>query len=76
MKFGRKDYDGGKAIPGDEPAFLLRAQDKFSGDVVRFYANLLESQGASAEVVISARKQAAEMDAWPTKKSPDITRGK
>lgn len=73
MKFGRKDYDGGKAIPGDEPAFLLRAQDKFAGDVVRFYANLVESNGGSKEVVDSARKQGEAMDAWPTKKSPDIT---
>lgn len=76
MKFGRKDYDAGKAIPSDEPAFLLRAQDKFAGDVVRFYANLLESNGASKEVVDSARKQADAMDAWPAKKSPDITQRK
>lgn len=71
MEFGRK-FNSAK-IPADEPGFMLRAQDKFAADTIRFYANLVASAGASAEIVESARAQAAAFDAWPTKKSPDIT---
>lgn len=72
MKFGRKDYDGGKYIPHGEPAFLLRAQDKFAEDVVRFYASLVESNAGDPSLVASARKQADAFKAWPHKKAPDL----
>lgn len=74
MKFGRKDYDGGKSIPQGEPAFLLRGQDEFAEATVRFYANLIESHGGDAALVASARKQADAIKAWETKKSPDLAK--
>lgn len=75
MKFGRADYDAGRAkIEKDEPVFLIRGKDKFAGDTVRFYANLIESSGAPTDVVASARAQAAAMDAWPKNEVPDVTK--
>jgi hypothetical protein len=50
MKFTREDYnrrikDTDGRIPEDEPVFLLRAQDKYAPDTLRFYANLLKEDG-------------------------------
>ena len=50
MKFTREDYnrrikDTDGKIPEDEPVFLLRAQDKYAPDTLRFYANLLKEDG-------------------------------
>lgn len=61
-----------RVIPDDEPVFLIRAQDKVSGEVVRFWANLAEAAGASEVIVKSAREHAAKMDEWPVKKVADL----
>jgi len=50
MKFTRDDYnkriiDLEGRIPADEPAFLLRAQDKHAPDTLRYYARLLKENG-------------------------------
>lgn len=68
----------GKAAD-DEPVFILRAQDVLAGDVVRFWADILEmrhhSQGtktAAVKAKISeARGLARQMDEWPIHKLAD-----
>jgi hypothetical protein len=50
MKFTRDDYnrriiDKEGKIPDEEPVFLLRAQDKYAPDTLRFYANQLKADG-------------------------------
>ena len=50
MRFTRDDYnrrivDKEGKIPDDEPVFLLRAQDKYAPDTLRFYANQLKEDG-------------------------------
>ena len=50
MKFTREDYneriiDKAGKIPGDEPVFLLRAQDVYAPSTLRYYARLLEEAG-------------------------------
>ncbi len=77
MKHAREDYNRfqdplGK-IPEDEPVMLFRAQDRYAADTIRFYANLVESGGGDQNVVKACRLHADLMDAWPKKKSPDIT---
>jgi hypothetical protein len=61
-----------RLIPRDEPVFLIRAQDAVSGDAVRAWADLAEAKGAAPEILQRARAHAALMDAWPTKKTPDL----
>jgi hypothetical protein len=53
MKFTRDDYtrriiDRENRIPEDEPAFLLRAQDKYAPSTLRHYAQLLKENGDTA----------------------------
>ena len=61
-----------RLLPDDEPVFLLRAQDKFAADTVRYWANLVETYGRGREIAFIAREHAAKMDAWPKKKVPDL----
>lgn len=87
MRHARSDYDriqdpaardpsllgpGGTPIGEDEPVFLIRAQDVSSGDAVRAWARLNDANGGDPEVSRIAREHAARMDAWPTKKVPDV----
>ena len=76
MKHSRKDYDRiqdpAGLIPEDEPVFLLRAQDLGASATVRVWADLAEGRGADPEMVANARRQANAMDAWATKKVPDL----
>lgn len=76
MKHARDDYqerivDMDDEIPGDEPVFLIRAQDQVSGDAVRAWADLHEAAGGNPELAERAREHADLMDAWPTKKAAD-----
>jgi hypothetical protein len=76
MKHARDDYndriiDTDNEIPGDEPVFLIRAQDQVSGDAVRAWADLHEKAGGDSELAQLARDQAELMDAWPVKKAAD-----
>jgi hypothetical protein len=61
-----------RMVQVNEPLFLIRGQDKIGADVVRYWADLAESRGASADIVAAARTQAARMEAWPIKKTPDL----
>jgi hypothetical protein len=54
----------------DEPLFVLRAQDKFSGLLVRLWAGLAELGGTKPGIVAEARACAEAMDAWPFHKHP------
>lgn len=55
----------------DEPLFVLRAQDALAVSAVLHWAHEAEIEGTSRETIAEARKVAAEMAAWPTKKIPD-----
>lgn len=61
-------------IPRDEPVFLLRGQDQFAADTVRYWADrvLLDGEGDIDDIQTSARDHADKMDAWPKKKTPDL----
>jgi hypothetical protein len=61
-----------RVIPNDEPIFLIRGQDVAGGDAVRAWADLAEARGASPEIVQIAREHATKIDAWATKKVPDL----
>lgn len=76
MRHSRPDYnriqDPANIIPKDEPVFLLRGQDQHAAAVLRHYADLVAADGGDPEIVLQVREQADAMDAWPTKKSPDL----
>ena len=64
-------YD--KAAP-NEPIFVLRAQDQYAADVVRYWAFLVAGKRSMIDPpgkVGEALNCAAQMDAWPVKKIPD-----
>ena len=75
MKHARPDYeriqDPSNLIPLDEPVFLIRAQDKNSGNTVRAWADLNDQNEGDPELSRLAREQARRMDEWPVKKTPD-----
>ena len=62
-----------RLIPDDEPVFLLRGQDMFGAETVRFWCDRVEKYGAKANIVSVAREHAEKMDAWPKKKLPDLS---
>jgi hypothetical protein len=75
-KYNGRIVDLEDLIPSDEPVFLIRAQDKLAGDVVRYYAKLYETLSISKginnlEKVNSIRKHARLMDGWTPKKLAD-----
>ena len=78
MQHARPDYNhiqemtAEPRIPADEPVFLIRGQDIVAGDAVRAWADLAEQRGADPDIVQTARAHAARMDAWGTKKTPDM----
>lgn len=68
-KYGRVTTEK-KAIPEDEPVFVLRAQDILAADTLGFYAEQLRKAGKEKqgrEVLAIAKK----FRAWPRKKMPD-----
>lgn len=76
MRHSRLDYDRiqdpAGLIPEDEPVFFLRAQDLAAAATVRFWAANAEAYGTAPEMIQNAYDQAARMEAWPTKKVPDL----
>lgn len=52
---------------GDEPFFIIRAQDKFAQSVVRQYAIMLDRNGINDDKVKSAHRKADEIAAWQEK---------
>lgn len=70
LKYGRVLLDN-KDTPGDEPCFVLRGQDVHASATVRYYALLCSNAGAPVDHVKAIARAAAELDAWPVKKTPD-----
>ena len=71
---GRPDYDEMikvRTLKAGEPYFVVRGQDRLSGEVVRTYAELLFRAEASPALVESALQLADAMDAFGPKKLPD-----
>jgi hypothetical protein len=60
-----------KAMPADEPVFVLRAQDVLAPRTVEFWAEGAEQAGVRSGKVAGARECAVDMAAWPTRKQPD-----
>jgi hypothetical protein len=58
-------------ISGDEPIFILRAQDELAHHFVRQWVAVAVAKGRSQERANEALACAAEMEAWPVKKLPD-----
>jgi hypothetical protein len=76
MKHAREDYnriqDPAGLIPEDEPVFLIRGQDKAGPETLRYWADNAHLHGASEEIIQRALNQAEAMEAWQTKKTPDL----
>lgn len=83
MKHARDDYnriqDPAGLIPVEEPVFLLRGQDKYAAETLRYYAALVAEGASSAEeyekvkpIVNATMGHAKLMDKWPKKKFPDM----
>ena len=79
MKFTRADYnkrivDKARKIPADEPVFLLRGQDRYAPDTLRFYANMVAENGNN-EMAEELRSHARNMLLWQKSvrvKTPDV----
>lgn len=86
MLHARSDYqsriqDNETKIPTDEPVFLLRAQDKIAGDVLRHWIKLQKKQLKTApkdqqsgiiKSIKLAEAHAYRFDDWQTKKVADV----
>lgn len=79
MKHARQDYnriqDPEHKISEDEPVFLLRGQDMVAPEVVEFWAEKALAAGASANIVLLAKRQARNMREWQhshKSKIPDL----
>jgi hypothetical protein len=76
MKHARPDYDRiqdpANLIPHDEPVFLLRAQDRYAANILRWYADTVEFNGGDPALVALTRQHADLMTAWPMHKEPDL----
>jgi hypothetical protein len=72
MLHGRADYqpiqDPRGLIPDDEPVFLIRGQDQFAVETLKFYASMCRAAGKPAPLV---EAQIERMIAWPVKKVPN-----
>ena len=66
------DATGTRAIPVDEPVFLIRGQDIVSADAVRDRGRRAQSVGASTAMVESANKHAALMGGLPKNKTANL----
>lgn len=61
-----------REIPADEPVFLIRGQDIVGGDAVRAWVDLARKAGASQDILHIALLHSDKMDAWRSKKIPDL----
>jgi len=68
-KYDSRIIDTDELIPPDEPVFLLRGQDKFAAETVRFWAEKVRA--TNPELAETAFQHSLEMDRWPIKKDPD-----
>lgn len=66
------DFGDIKAIPDEEPVFLLRGQDNVAAPVVRHWASKYSVQvGRDANLAASALAHADRMANWPVQKVAD-----
>ena len=80
MIHARDDYnriqDPDGKIPTGEPVFLLRAQDKYAAEAVKYYAELISRDADASDKALDISAIAFDwsetMEAWPHHKSPDI----
>lgn len=77
MRHARADYDRiqdpAGLIPQDEPVFLLRGQDKFAAETLRYYAHLVRnSENPDERIIIATEMQVERMKEWPKHKAPDL----
>ena len=77
MRHARADYnrfqDPLNKIPGDEPVFLLRAQNKHAAKAVAYYAmRLSQDPDADPEMASVCLRWSQEMSKWPKNKIPDM----
>lgn len=54
-----------------EPLFIVRAQDEFSAELVRTWADKMEAAGSSSPKIAEARQLADLMEQYPGRKIPD-----
>ncbi|MFN3476380.1 MAG: hypothetical protein ACK4Z6_02335 [Candidatus Methylomirabilales bacterium] len=53
----------GRAIPAEEPLFIIRAQDKLAPAAIRAYARLLREKRLT-KAALAIGKYAKEVEAW------------
>jgi hypothetical protein len=51
-------------IPNDEPVFLLRARDTVAPEIVRYWADMVQSKGGEASLCDRVRDWADEMEQY------------
>jgi hypothetical protein len=77
MRHARADYnriqDPAGIIPADMRVFLILEKDLAAVPTIRAYAVFAERLGASAEFVDSARRWAADIEAWQ-QENPDLVK--
>jgi len=59
------------SIYGDEPIFVLRAQDILAPEIVREWAHRARVSKVNAQKVVDAQNIADAMEEWQVKKIPD-----
>jgi hypothetical protein len=76
MIHARKDYDRiqdpAGLIPEDEPVFLIRGKDKVAAMTVEKWADFAECEGASAQIVATARKHANAIRAYQAMRGSQV----
>ena len=58
-------------VAPDEPIFILRAQDAYAPELVRYWAELAHFGNVNPAKVTEARDIADLMEAWPNVRMPD-----
>lgn len=53
-----------RAIPLDEPVFIIRAQDKAAAETLRYYLHLCKVEGSSEEHITAATAARDQIVAW------------
>lgn len=68
MRHARADYnriqDPAGLIPEREPVILFRGQDKFTAQLARIYADMVENDGGDPNIIILMREHAERIEEW------------
>lgn len=67
----RSNHDCLPRLAPGEPYFVLRAQDMLAAEHIEAWAFEAELNGCPSEKVAEARRIAAAMRDWPSRKMPD-----